>query len=92
MAEVLWSDQALLDLEAIHTYIAADKPLAADAFARTLYEAGDSLQHFPQRGRPTANRTRELTAVWPYRIRYRFDEAEDLVTIVTIWHGARETP
>ncbi len=92
MAEVVWSDQALQDLEAIHAYIAADKPLAAGAFARTLYEAGDSLQHFPRRGRPTPNRIRELTAVWPYRIRYRFDEDQDLVTIVTIWHGARQSP
>lgn len=92
MADVVWSDQALQDLEAIHAYIAADKPLAAVAFARTLYEAGDSLQHFPRRGRPSPNRTRELTAVWPYLIRYRFDEDQDLVTILTIWHGAQNAP
>ncbi|HEX7884578.1 MAG TPA: type II toxin-antitoxin system RelE/ParE family toxin [Phenylobacterium sp.] len=92
MAEVVWSDQALQDLEAIHEIIAADKPRAAEAFARTLFEAGDSLQRLPRRGRPAPNATRELTAVWPYIIRYDFDEARDLVTIITIWHGARETP
>jgi toxin ParE1/3/4 len=90
LAEVVWSDQALQDLEAIHRYIADDKPMAASAFARTLYEAGDSLQHLPRRGRPVDNGARELTAVWPYLIRYDFDEGRDVVTIVTIWHGARD--
>lgn len=92
MAEVVWSDQALQDLEAIHQFIAADKPRAAADYARTLFEAGDSLEHLPRRGRPAPNGTRELTAVWPYLIRYDYDEARDVVTIVTVWHGARETP
>lgn len=89
MAEVVWSDRALQDLEAIHDFIAADKPLAAAAFARTLYEAGDSLQHLPHRGRPAPNGTRELTSVWPYVIRYDVDTGRDRVTILTIWHGAQ---
>ena len=90
MAEVVWSDQALQDLEAIHHHIAADKPMAASAFARTLYEAGDSLQQLPRRGRPAPDGTRELTAVRPYLIRYHFDEGQDVVTIITVWHGARD--
>lgn len=92
MAEVVWSDQALQDLEAIQDTIAADKPRAAGAFAQTLFQTGDSLQHFPRRGRPAPDAMRELTIVWPYIIRYDFDEGRDVVTILTIWNGVRLTP
>ncbi len=84
---VIWSDQALADLETISLYLAEFSPGAAAHFFIQLKEAGDSLTHFAERGRPSRGGTRELTSLRPYIIRYRV--AEDRVHIVTIRHAAR---
>ncbi len=92
MAEVVWTNRALRDLEAIHDQIAADKPQAAAAFAVRLYDAGMGLGLFPTRGRVAPAGTRELAIVRPYLIRYDYDLERDRVLILRIWHGARDTP
>jgi plasmid stabilization system protein ParE len=49
---------------------------------------GDSLQAFPERGRPVAGGLRELPTVPPYIIRYRV--AGDAVLILRIRHGRED--
>jgi len=57
---------------------------------RELLLAGDSLAVFPRRGRDgRIAGTRELVAVVPYEIVYRF-EGEDSVTILRVWHAAQD--
>ncbi|WP_439476235.1 type II toxin-antitoxin system RelE/ParE family toxin [Brevundimonas sp.] len=87
MRRVIWSDQALADLETISLYHAESSPHAAARFFTQLKEAGDSLALFAERGRPSSRGTRELTSVKPYIVRYWV--AEDRVYIVTVRHAAR---
>lgn len=50
MAEVVWTEPALQDLDAIADYIALDKPEAAKTFARKVFERVGQLSRFPQSG------------------------------------------
>ncbi len=87
MAQVVWTDRALENLDLIEAYIAQFSPQAARRIAVQLMSAGNSLGHQPERGRPVRGGIRELTSVWPYLIRYR--AGLDTVIILRIRHGAR---
>ncbi len=87
MAQVVWTDRALAQLDAIEIYISQFNPRAAQETAAKLAAAGNSLSEQPDRGRPVGGRSRELTSVWPYIIRYHVDGAR--VVILRIRHGAR---
>lgn len=89
MRLVIWTDQALSDLEDISLYIADFNPAAAARFFIRLRAAAESLAHFADRGRPAIHGygTRELTLVKPYLIRYAI--LPDRVEVVTIRHSAR---
>ncbi len=87
MAQVIWTDAALANLDSIETYIAQFNPQAAQQTAVRIAEAGASLSEHPDRGRSVGGRLRELTLVWPYIIRYRV--SRDRVLILRVRHGAR---
>ena len=56
--------------------------------AEALFKAGNSLEHFPHRGRPVRGTAmRELLTVSPYIIRYRI--AGEEVLILRVRHSAR---
>lgn len=84
---VVWSPSALLEILDIHHYLANFNPHAARRLADALLNAGDSLENFPDRGRPVGDNLRELVAVRPYIIRYEIGTNE--VTILRVRHGAR---
>ena len=87
MARVVWP---LATVNAINDILAYIEPIDAAAAARVcrrLFELGDSLQDFPQRGRIGPDGTRELTGVPPYILRDRV--IGDDVVIVDVRHGAR---
>ena len=52
LTEVVWTEPALAQLQAIRAYIAQFNPRAAMHVAAGLRDAGNSLTHFPHRGRP----------------------------------------
>jgi toxin ParE1/3/4 len=85
---VTWSPAALSDVARIYDYIASFNPAAAQRLARRLLDAGDLLEEFPERGRPTSAGTRELLIVWPYALVYEIKEFE--VQVLRVWHGAQE--
>ncbi|MDO9473183.1 MAG: type II toxin-antitoxin system RelE/ParE family toxin [Caulobacter sp.] len=67
--------------------MAFDKPNAAEQLAERLWQAGESLSTFPDRGRLIPSGVRELTHVRPYLIRYvRIGRT---VLIFEIVHSAR---
>lgn len=51
MAEVIWSEPALQQLDTIASYIALDKPNAARTVVRRIFDATDRLEHFKRLGR-----------------------------------------
>jgi toxin ParE1/3/4 len=92
MVPVVWRAKALDDVGRIVRFIAADNPVAAKRVGRELLLAGDSLAMFPRRGRPGRHAgTRELVVMAPYLIVYRVSDA-DVVTILRVWHAARDRP
>jgi toxin ParE1/3/4 len=50
MAEVIWTEPALSDLEAIADYIALDNPAAAAALIRKVLEHVEQLSEHPRSG------------------------------------------
>ena len=90
LAQVVWTDRALADVEAANAWIGRHSPLAAQRLALRLIEAGDGLELFPMRGRDIGGSRRELTIVWPFVVRYRV--RNDTVEILEVWHGARDHP
>jgi plasmid stabilization system protein ParE len=90
MATVIWTEQALDDLDSICLFIARDSLMMAELFAGRIFEAVERLASFPQSGRvvPEIGRgdIREIISQG-YRIIYRL--AEDQVAVLTVHHGAR---
>jgi len=95
LAEVVWTEQALEDLDAICRFIARDALSAAKLFAFKTFEASDALAEFPQMGRMVPElkdqSLRELI-LGQYRLIYRHDPTLHRVAILTLLHGARRFP
>ena len=51
MAKIIWTDPAILDLQAIAEYIALDKPSAAERFVKKVMARVGQLDRFPRLGR-----------------------------------------
>jgi plasmid stabilization system protein ParE len=51
MAEVIWSDEALSDLQAIGEYFERTSPPYAAAIVRKLYDSAEYLGEHPKLGR-----------------------------------------
>ena len=83
---VRWTSRAEAELAGIRAYIGQVNPLAAQRLASRLVAAAESLADHPARFRGTSG-ARELVAVKPYVIRYRF--TSKAVTILRVRHGAR---
>lgn len=90
MTKIVWTDPAIRDLTNIHSYIARDSNVYADALVLEIFQFVDKLVQFPQSGRvvPELNdeNTREII-VGNYRVIY--DIVHLKVRILAVLHGAR---
>lgn len=91
MVKVVWTDSAILDLDAIGEYIAKDSIRYAEITVTELFESVDILEEFPQSGSivPEFNnqKIRQLVR-GNYRIVYLiFDEFR--IDILTVNNCAR---
>lgn len=77
MAEIIWTEPAIADLDAIADYIALENPAAAGALVQRILQHVLQLMDHPESGsRPKelGNRTRYRQIIEPpCRIFYRFD-------------------
>ena len=76
MAQIIWTEPALFDLNAIAEYIALDKPSAASHLVNKVFSTTDRLEQFPESGHkpPEFKKTRYLEIVVnPCRIFYRIE-------------------
>jgi toxin ParE1/3/4 len=90
VAQVVWSEQALDQLEDACRFIARGSPRYAAIFAQRAIRAVAQLEQFPQSGRivpELGNRSIREVVVQSYRIMYRV--AGDRVQILFVYHGAR---
>ncbi len=85
MAEVIWTEPALQELDAIAEYIALDNPAAASQLVSTVFKKSKRLEDFPQSGRTPPELPnsvyRELVSP-PCRIFYREDGKQVLILFV----------
>lgn len=76
MAEIIWSEPALGDLDAIADYIAVENPVAASALVKRIFGHIEQLADHPESGsRPQElgrSRYRQIVEP-PCRVFYRFD-------------------
>jgi toxin ParE1/3/4 len=90
--QLLFADPAADDLRDIVDYIALDNPAAAEQVYRRIVEATTRLRRFSDLGRPgRVPDTREfMVSRLPYVIVYETDE--DTVTVLAVFHAARDWP
>ncbi|MBP76082.1 MAG: plasmid stabilization protein [Pseudomonadales bacterium] len=85
MAEVIWTEPAVQDLDSIAEYIALDNPAAARELVQEVFDKIERLGIFPQSGRvppELPNSVYREVVVSPCRIFYREDEKRVLVLCV----------
>ena len=91
MAQIIWTEPALSDLDAIAEYIALDKPSAAINLVKKVFSSTERLEQFPVSGRkpPELEKSRYLELVInPCRIFYRIED--DKVYILYVMRSERE--
>jgi len=93
--KVIWSDEAIGDLNDICTHIARQDVEAAVRVGSGIVEHVRILGQFPFIGptypRGTRGPLREIV-FRPYRIFYDVSEPSHRVDILHVWHGARDEP
>jgi len=91
--KILFTEDALADLEAIVDYIRADNPSAAEQFGSSLLSHIDLLANLPRLGVALPGRpgVRKMLHS-PIRIYYRVRDDLGAVEILHFWHAARRDP
>jgi toxin ParE1/3/4 len=91
--KIIFSPQAIADLEAAVRFIAKENPEVAVHFGNELIDRVAILENFPLLGPPYPKRpgVRKLVSR-PYVIFYRVREADNAVDILRYWHGAQQNP
>lgn len=90
MVRIIWSPNAISDLESICDFIAFDSEYYAHSFAKGVIHSIENLILFPKSGRvvPEYNQQHIREIIYhKYRIVYRIKS--DVVEIAAITHGAR---
>jgi plasmid stabilization system protein ParE len=94
--KLIVSPAAAADLERLRAFLVTKNPDAAQRVVVALSRAIQSLDIFPDRGRPsTTLGARELVVPFgrsAYIVRYAHDAVREEVVILRVWHGreARE--
>ena len=92
---IIWSERSLIHLQEAVQHIAEDNSLAAEKFGEKIIERVSALRSFPRFGRVFRLLSRDdvrETPVPPYRIVYHVSDVSQTVTILAVWHGARQEP
>ena len=93
MTEIVWSPQALRDIESIRAYIAEDSPRVAELVVGRIVKTVERLRIFPESGRKVPERDdpkiREVIES-PYRVVYRVRAGT--VEIATVFRASRLLP
>jgi plasmid stabilization system protein ParE len=88
---VVWSPEAVEDIEAIAAYIERNSPWYAKAVVSTLVEVADRLPEFPELGRAVpeiGNASIRERLVHRYRLIYRI--GPDRILIAAVIHGRQD--
>lgn len=90
MPRLIWSPEALADVQRLHRYLAPKDPDAARRAVRAIRDGVSILSRHPRAGRPIEDMEAEFRH-WPiafgnsgYAVLYRVD-GEDVI-LLAIWH------
>ncbi len=92
MAEVIWTDNAIEDLNDIGEYIAKDSERYAEITVLKLFSSVDILETYPKKGFMVPEFRDESIRqiiVDNYRIVYQFTENSAVVSILTVHYSSR---
>lgn len=93
--DIIWSIRARAELKAIHDYIAADNPKAAERVCDAIYKRVAVLRGAPRLAQvydcDSSDEVRH-TVSGKYRIFFSINESEHRVEVLCVWHGARHEP
>lgn len=95
MSEYVLGSDAVLDLEDIWDYIAADSADAADRWIAKLFDAFETIARMPGIGHKREDLTQYAVLFWPvgaYLIIYRVEQQSRRVEIVAVTQGSRDIP
>ena len=90
MAEIIWTEPALHDLDAIADYIALDDPQAARGLVQRVFQHVEQLAEHPESGsRPAEMRRSRYRQIVepPCRVFYRYDGTR--VFLLYVMRGER---
>ena len=91
MAQIIWTEPALTELNTIAEYIALDKPTAARKLVKTVFKRVALLEQAPNSGRMppelTNSRYREVI-VGPCRVFYRY--TDDKLFVLHVMRSERD--
>ena len=76
MAELIWTEPALLDLDEVAEYIALDDPIAASNYVQKVFDRVERLTIYPNSGKRPAELPRtpyREVVIPPCRIFYRVE-------------------
>jgi plasmid stabilization system protein ParE len=91
MRTVVWSNDALDDLDAVLRHVAQDDPRAAYSLVDRIDEAASGLSSSPTGRRGRVGKTYEkLVLRTPYILAYAM--TAERITILRVIHGRREWP
>ena len=88
--QVVWSPEAVADVEAIASYIARDSAAYAQAVVEKILETARQVGEFPFLGRMIPELAQDPIRerfVYSYRLIYRI--RNDTITIAAVIHGRR---
>jgi addiction module RelE/StbE family toxin len=91
MGQVIWTEQAYNDLQAIYNYISVDSERYARLLVEKLFNRSQALSSFPEMGRvvpETKNRAVRELIEGNYRIIYEILSG-NVILVQTVWHSAR---
>jgi toxin ParE1/3/4 len=95
--KVIYTDDALADLQEIYEYIAFTllEPMTAERQSERILDAADSLENMPMRHRlcdkePWRSRGLRVLPVDNYLVFYLPNEANSTVAIIRIMYGGRD--
>lgn len=90
MVDIKWSNDALLDLDAISEYISQDSPENAKKFIQEIFKKVENLSTFPFMGRTVPDQSNEkIREILHKNYRIIYEIKDDFVEVLIIIHGSR---
>jgi addiction module RelE/StbE family toxin len=88
--KLIWSPQAIEDIQAIAEYIARDSTFYAESTVERIFQAPERLIQFPKLGRIVPEKNDEaIREIFVFQYRMIYEIAESEIHILTVVHGKR---